>query len=55
MKSLTEQQLRNLLKEAWEESAAQFQYECGGSCPNGPTEKMTQERDALFDKLIASV
>jgi len=55
MKSLTEQQLCDLLKEAWEFGSWQFQYNFGGSSPNGPTDEMVEERDYLFTKLIARV
>jgi hypothetical protein len=53
MKSLTEQQLRDLLKEAWEDGLIEgFDREWPFS---SPPETILASREALFTKLIASV
>lgn len=57
MKSLTEQQLRDLLKEAWEDGGATYidkPWEHWDN-PGQPTKETLEDRDKLFTRLIASV
>ena len=56
MKSLTEQQLSDLLKEAWEDGGFTYVDEITiFANPANPTPQVLLEREELFTKLIASV